>query len=278
MNSWFAFKRAAQDIVSKTITLNLTSERAVLDKTLFRGNELIRGGSDPYHVLRVFTKLLPNARGVSKETLDSDQAALKAIFKASRGTKAVAGAGFGVVGGGTRTRRGAAAYSPSSPKYGYMSTAASPGPSPFGMGVHPPAGMYATASAWGASPAQQPSNARAPRGKARNDRGPVGVGGLRGRAAVGGRGGGGGRSLLAFPATPSGPPSSRAITERADYNSRLQAQQAAIQVDPQGSRCKDCVNAGRNPHQFFGNCAFSECRKCKRGGHRAAKCPFPAFP
>ena len=101
MNSWFAFERAAQDIVSKTITLNLTSERAVLDKTLFRGNELIRGGSDPYHVLRVFTKLLPNARGVSKETLDSDQAALKAIFKASGGTKAVAGPGFGVVGGGT---------------------------------------------------------------------------------------------------------------------------------------------------------------------------------
>ena len=62
------------------------------------------GGSDPHHVLRVFTKLLPNARGVSKETLASDQAALKAISKASGGTKAVAGAGFGVVGGGLGPR------------------------------------------------------------------------------------------------------------------------------------------------------------------------------
>ena len=123
MISWLAFERAAQDIVSKTITLNLATARAVLDKTLFRGNELIRGGSDPCHVLRVFTKLLPNARGVSKEALDSDQAALKAIFKASGGTKAVTGSGFGVAGGGTRTRREAAAYSQSSPNYGYMSTA-----------------------------------------------------------------------------------------------------------------------------------------------------------
>ena len=135
MNSWFALEGAALDIVSKTITLNLAAERAVLDKTLFPGNKLIRGGSDPYHVLRVFTKLLPNARGVSKETLDSDQAVLKAIFKASGGTKAMAGAGFGVAGRGTRTQRGTAAYSTSSPNYGYMSTVPSPGPPPFGMGT-----------------------------------------------------------------------------------------------------------------------------------------------
>ena len=146
--------------------------------------------------------------------------------------------------------------------------------------VHPLAGMYATASGWGASPAQQLSNVRAPRGKAHNSRGPAGAGGLRGRAAVGGRGGGGGRSLPDSPATPSGPPSARAITERADCKYRLQAKQAAIQVDPQGNRsndCVDCVNAGRNPHHFFRNCAFSECRNCKRGGHPAAKRPFPAF-
>ena len=83
------FERALQDIVSKTITLNLEAERAVLDKTLFRGSELIRGGADSFHALRLFTNLPPNARGVSKEILDRDQAALKAIFKASSGTKAV---------------------------------------------------------------------------------------------------------------------------------------------------------------------------------------------
>ena len=139
--------------MSKTTTLNLAVERAVLDKTLFRANELIREGSDPYNVLRVFTKLFLNARGVSKETLDSDRATLKAIFKASGGTKAVAGAGFEVDGSVSRARRGAAAYSPSSPNYGYMSTLPSPPPPPFGM-------RYTAADGWGASPAQQPPNVR----------------------------------------------------------------------------------------------------------------------
>ena len=43
-------------------------------KTLYRRTELLRGGSDPKHVLSRFTVLLPNARGASKETLDSDAA------------------------------------------------------------------------------------------------------------------------------------------------------------------------------------------------------------
>ena len=137
----------------------------------------------------VFTKLLLNARGVSKETLDSNQASLKSIFKASGDAKAVAGAGFGVVRGGSRTRRGVAAYSPSSPNYGLMSTASSPGPPLFGMGVHPPAGMYATASAWGGSAAQQPSNVRARRATAAGLPARVGLGagpqlGAAGEAAV----------------------------------------------------------------------------------------------
>lgn len=95
MNSRFAFERAAQDIVSKTTTLNLAIERAVFHTTLFRGNELIRGGSYPHHALRVFTNLLPNSRGLSKETLDCDQAALEAIFKATGGTNSLSGTGFG---------------------------------------------------------------------------------------------------------------------------------------------------------------------------------------
>ena len=41
-----SIERVAQDIVSSSITLNLAAEHAVLDKTLFRGNGLIRG-SDP---------------------------------------------------------------------------------------------------------------------------------------------------------------------------------------------------------------------------------------
>ena len=38
------------------------------------------------------------------------------------------------------------------------------------------------------------------------------------------------------------------MTERADYSCRLQAQLAAIQVDPQVNRCNDCVNAWQNSH------------------------------
>ena len=45
-------------------------------------------------------------------------------------------------------------------------------------------------------------------------------------------------------------PSAQVIAEQADYNSRLQVQREAIQVDPQGRRRNDCVNAGRNPHHF----------------------------
>ena len=125
--------------MSKTITLNLEAERAVLDKTLFRGSELIRGGADSFHALRLFTNLPPNARGVSKEILDRDQAALKAIFKASSGTKAAVGAGFG----GTSTakaRSGASSYSSSASQYNNFSTAPFPGPFSIGMGVQEPAG------------------------------------------------------------------------------------------------------------------------------------------
>ncbi|CAM9944795.1 unnamed protein product, partial [Laminaria digitata] len=89
--SWHDFDPAIKGIISKTITLNLGRDREVLDKTLYRGTELLRTGSDPRHVLRRFTALLPNALGVSQVTLDSDIAAMKAIFKASGGSKAVVG-------------------------------------------------------------------------------------------------------------------------------------------------------------------------------------------
>ena len=46
----------------KTITQGVMVERITQDKTLLRGNELIRGNEDPYHVLRLFTKLLPNVQ------------------------------------------------------------------------------------------------------------------------------------------------------------------------------------------------------------------------
>lgn len=46
----------------------------MLDKTLFGGIEFLRAEANPYHVLRRFTSFLPNARGVSRDTLDRGQA------------------------------------------------------------------------------------------------------------------------------------------------------------------------------------------------------------
>ena len=84
-----------QELIANTITLNLAETRGVLGNILFCGTEVIRGKSDPSHVLHRFMTVLPHARSVSKATLDSDAAAMMAIFKASGEGKAVAGGGFG---------------------------------------------------------------------------------------------------------------------------------------------------------------------------------------
>ena len=62
-------------------------------------------------------------------------------------------------------------------------TAPSPDSPPFGMGVHASTGMYAATAGWGTSPAQQPPNASAPRGKARNSAGGLEFGLQSGAAA-----------------------------------------------------------------------------------------------
>ena len=111
----------------------------------------------------------------------------------------------------------------------------------------------------GASQVHHTPPFKASRGKSRNGRVRAGAGGKwrSGRSRSSRRRRRQRHSRFPIPPAPS---SAQAITERADYNSQLQAQQAAIQVDPQGHRCNDCVNAGRNPHHFFRNRAFSECR------------------
>ena len=82
-------------MIAKTITLNLAETRGVLGNILFCGTEVIRGKSDTSHVLHRFTAVLPHAGSVSKATLDSDEAAMTAIFKVSGEGKAVTGGGFG---------------------------------------------------------------------------------------------------------------------------------------------------------------------------------------
>ena len=84
-----------QELIAKTITLNLAETRGVLGNILFCGTEVIRGNLDQSHILHRFTAVLPHAGSVSKATLDSDATAMTAIFKASGEGKAVAGGGFG---------------------------------------------------------------------------------------------------------------------------------------------------------------------------------------
>ena len=89
----------------------------------------------------------------------------------------------------------------------------------------------------------------------------------------GGRKPGGGAA-----AAPPSVPSTQAAQARLDYNKQLQAKQQAMTSDPNGNVCRDCEKAGRAPHHYFKECAFSECYRCKRGGHRAPVCTFPKFP
>ena len=150
----------------------------------------------------------------------------------------------------------------------YLSTAPTPGPLPFGANIYTPPGLY---TPQGGTRAPRPQ-ARFPRGKAPGGLAQVGAGGGGGRGAGGGRGGG--RGLP----PPPGPPSAQAVTDRRGYNAMVRVQQEAPPVSPQGHSCQDCVAASRNPHHFCRNCAYAECRHCKRGGHCAGRCPFAAYP
>ena len=115
-----------------------------------------------------------------------------------------------------------ATHSSSATHYSYLSTAPSPGPSPRDMGIQEPAGVYAATGGWAhrwpSSP--HPPPIWAPREKARNAP-------ARGELEVGTGSGSPGRRRPRSPRFPchsaARPRSARAIAERADYKSRLQA-------------------------------------------------------
>ena len=147
------------------------------------------------------------------------------IFLPTRG-------GYGLIMGGCRGAAGKPVatartrddkHSSSATQYSYLSTASSPGPSPRDMGVHAPAGVYAATGGWAhrwpSSPLPLPP-IWAPRRKARNARAP-------GELEVGTGFGSPGRRRprpSRFPCPSAAPPrSARAIAERTDYKSRLQA-------------------------------------------------------
>jgi len=63
-----------------------------------------------------------------------------------------------------------------------------------------------------------------------------------------------------------------------DFNARIQQHQQTLQPHPMGYHCDDCASNKRNPHHKRSECAFEECHKCRRGGHRKHACPFPKYP
>ena len=75
----FDFDRQLRIAAQLTFDLGLTEERRILDSDMFRGKRLPVQSSDPAHVLYLFIETLPNARGVDRDQLAIDKAAMKAI-------------------------------------------------------------------------------------------------------------------------------------------------------------------------------------------------------
>ena len=63
-------------------------------------------------------------------------------------------------------------------------------------------------------------------------------------------------------------PSARATQEKNDFNNALRARQEAFLPSPTNAVCPTCQTHGRNAHHQPYKCAYNECAKCKRGGHR----------
>lgn len=238
--TWFDFDQQLCVAAELTFDLGLTEERRILDSVMFRGKRLLDQGSDPAQVLFLFTEKLPNARGVDRAQLALDKVGMKALVKARKG-----------VGGGGSAPAPVHARAPvyraaarSSGRASYPSTAPHQGP--------PQAPVQGYAVPKGAPRATSASGYTSARGQGRGGR------------AHSGRGGGG---------QPRGPLANRDLQEIERRNRQLEELQQTFQRVPGAPTCDNCTRAGRNPHHDYKRCAFSVCRLCKLGGHRANVCP-----
>ena len=241
--TWFDFLRTLDVLTAKTITLGLIEDRTMLDLLRHRGNLLIRKNGDPRSVLLLFADMLPNHRRVPKSILKRDAETLKQMNKVAEKNLGKGGHGAQVA----AAQQSFAAASSTTPALAYPGAVTLPLPSPASQGAAGAAGSAA------------PGSGRSGKGR-------------RGGSS-GGRQPGGGAA-----AAPPSVPSTQAAQARLDYNKLLQAKQQAMTSDPNGNVCRDCEKAGRTAHHYFKECAFSECYRCKRGGHRAPMCTFPKFP
>ncbi|CAM9994670.1 unnamed protein product [Pylaiella littoralis] len=209
--------------------------------------------SCPKLTLAVFTDKLPNKRGVDKAQLDQDSKDARALQKA-----------YGVAGGASAAGGGA---SHSSRSRGGL---APPAPMHFGGGALPQHGGPRLSAYL--PPARGGGSRSAGFGVGQPVMLPLAPGAPGGQR--GGKGHGAGRAAPGGGSSSSQPLSGRARSAVADFNGIMQdAQQQFVPV-PNGPTCDKCASTKKNPHHEFRSCAFSLCSRCKRGGHRAKKCPF----
>ena len=228
----------------------LNSERAILERTLTRGEFVLRRFKCPAVTLGVFTDKLPNSRGLARAQIDQDLKDGRAIQKALG-----VGSTAGKAAPHTGASRGRGAYGASAP-HGYSTLAG------YTAQRAPPAGFAPLAAGVGRGGAAAAQSVVLPLpsaggGTARRKRG-------KGRQGAGS----GGRGSAPLP-----PPSNRALSAIARFNSVMQDEQQQFQQVPGGPTCDKCTAAGKNPNHDHRVCAFIFCSLCRRGGHRGSACP-----
>lgn len=233
---YYSFRKTLVALYEYCYDFQFPEPQRILRNMMIRGDSVCYQASDARTALGVFQILLPRARGVAREQLAKDQKTLRDLQKA-QGTHHMPASGG---------RFSTPGYMPATP-------AAFGGPA-YGGGP--------AAAAWGPAPGAVilplPGAPRAAGG------------GKRGKGKA--RGGGG------APQPQHAPPqqhlSNRAQTAIGNFNKALQDAQQELLPVPNATPCGVCAAANRNPHQDNLNCAFFICRRCKRGGHRANKCPY----
>lgn len=78
-NTRFTLKPVFEEYAPKFFTLGLDTERRVIYAVLWRGKYFLRIWAGPSHVLRRFTDLVPNARGVSKKLTEHDRETMRSM-------------------------------------------------------------------------------------------------------------------------------------------------------------------------------------------------------
>ena len=248
--NWYDFARTLRAAAALAQDMGLNSERAILERTLTRGELVLRGFMCPALPLGVFTDKLPNSRGLARAQIEQDLKEGQAIEKmlsvgSTTGKAPPTGASRGLGAYGASAPHGYSAFAGLSARPG---TPASFAPLAAGVGREVAAAAQSVVLAF---PSAAGGTARSKNGKGRQG------------AGSGGRD----SAPLLFP-------SNRALSAIARFNSIMQEEQQQRQQVEGGPMCYKCSAAGRNPDHDHRVCAFICCSRCRRGGHRGSACLY----